>query len=54
MQRVAVVILANFLLIASSRPALAAIKDFLRFHVTTSRGKIVTQLTSDSTNTFTE
>jgi hypothetical protein len=35
-------------------PDLATVKDFLRFHVATSRGKIVTQPTADSVNTFAE
>jgi hypothetical protein len=33
---------------------LATVKDFIRFHVATSRGMIVTQLTADSVNTFAE
>jgi hypothetical protein len=35
-------------------PDLVTAKDFLRFHVATSRGKIVAQLTTNSINTFTE
>jgi len=35
-------------------PDLATIKDFLRFHIATSRGKIVKILTADSVNTFAE
>ncbi|KAL2440885.1 hypothetical protein ABEF95_008226 [Exophiala dermatitidis] len=35
-------------------PDLATVKDFLRFYVATSRGKIVKQPTADSLNTFAE
>jgi hypothetical protein len=35
-------------------PDLETVKDFLRFHVSTSRGKIVTVPTADSVNTFAE
>ena len=35
-------------------PNLATVKDFLRFHTATSRGKIVEKPTADSVNTFAE
>ena len=35
-------------------PDLAAVKDFLRIHAATSKGKIRGEITSDSLNTFTE
>ena len=35
-------------------PDLATVKDCLRFHVATSRGKIVANPTADSVNTFAE
>jgi hypothetical protein len=38
----------------ASAPDLAMVKDFLRFYVATSRGKIVQQPTADSVNTFVE
>ena len=35
-------------------PNLTTVKDFLRFHIATSRGKIVEKPTVDSVNTFAE
>lgn len=35
-------------------PDLATLKDFFRFHIATSRGKIVEIPTADSVNTFAE
>jgi hypothetical protein len=35
-------------------PDLATVKDFLRFHIATSRGKIVEKPMADSVNTFAE
>ena len=35
-------------------PDLATVKDFLRWHAATSRGKIVAAVTSDSLNTVAE
>jgi hypothetical protein len=35
-------------------PDLATVKDFLRFHAATSKGKIREKITCDSLNTFTE
>jgi hypothetical protein len=35
-------------------PDLATIKDFLRFYIATSRGKIVAKPTADSVNSFAE
>jgi hypothetical protein len=35
-------------------PDLATVKDFLRFYIATSRGKIVEKPTADSVNTFAE
>jgi len=35
-------------------PDLATVKDFLHFHIATSRGKIVEKPTVDSVNTFAE
>ncbi len=35
-------------------PDLATVKDFLRFHAATSRGKIVTKPTADSVTAFAE
>jgi hypothetical protein len=35
-------------------PDLDTVKDFLRFHISTSRGKIVDEPTADSVNAFAE
>jgi hypothetical protein len=35
-------------------PDLATVKDFLRFHAATSKGKIKKEITCDSLNTFAE